>query len=162
MPYERGRQSRQTSTFMLAADVRAFDEMLAPNIDGLACWSTDSRRSDRSVTIHESLGDALTGEAQAFLRLTEEKVPTGPQVQYLPTEVVGGSWTGPRVDPETPDAFICAGRLAFLWFPDEAPDPIRTRFADLVKVVWRALHAVTAAHPRSTPEVVQASMSMDM
>ncbi|MEU8820452.1 hypothetical protein [Actinoplanes sp. NPDC048796] len=147
MAYERGRQSRQTSTFMLAADVRAFDDVLSPYISGgIGCWTTGFHKSEGPVVVHSSLGEALTGDIQAFLRLTEEGTPTGPGLQYLPTNMAGGSWAGPRVDPETPNAFIRAGRLAYLWFPDREPDAVQTGFAEMVEVAWRALHAVTAAH----------------
>jgi hypothetical protein len=146
MAFERGRQSRQTSTFMLATDVRAFDEALGPRIDGLAGWTTETLKPGGPVAVHQSLSEALTEDVQAFLRLTEDNVPTGPRLQYLPTKMAGGSWAGPRVDPETPDAFISAGRLAYLWFPDAEPDPVRSGFVDLVKVAWGALHAVTMAH----------------
>ncbi|MEV8518090.1 hypothetical protein [Dactylosporangium sp. NPDC051484] len=59
MPYERGRRSRQTSTFMLDPDVRAFDEVLATSIDGIACWTAESGEGEGSLTIHWSLGEAL-------------------------------------------------------------------------------------------------------
>ena len=95
--------------------------------------------------MHRSLGEALTENVQAFLRLTDDGILTGPGLQYLSTNMAGGSWTGPRVDPETPDAFICAGRLAYLWRPDDESDAVRTEFVELVQVAWRALHAVTAA-----------------
>ena len=98
MPYEPGRRSRQTSTFMLDADVRAFDEMLAPGIAGMACWTTETLEAAGSVATHRSLSEALIGDGQAFLRLTEDGVVTGPWLQFLPTDIVGGSWSGPRVD----------------------------------------------------------------
>jgi len=122
------------------ADVRAFDRVLAPGIAGLACWTTDTTEPVGS------LGEALAGGGQAFLRLVEDESVTGPWLQYLHTDIAGGSWSGPRVDPETPDAFIRAGRLASLWFPDEEPGPVRARFNDLVKAAWKALHSVSTAH----------------
>jgi hypothetical protein len=146
MPYERGRQSRQTSTFMLDADVRAFDEILVPGISGIACWTIDSLKPEAVVTIHRSLREALTDDGQAFLRLTEDGVVIGPRLQYISTDMVAASWSGPRVSQDTPDAFIRAGRLSYLWFPGRELDPIRARFSDLVAIAWKALHAVTAAH----------------
>ncbi|MFC7532337.1 hypothetical protein [Actinoplanes sp. GCM10030250] len=146
MAYERGRQSRQTSTFMLPNDVQAFDDLLGPQIKGLACWTTETLTPEGPVATHRSLSKALGDHSQAFLRLTEDDIPTGPRLQYLPTDMADGSWSGPRVDPETIDAFIRAGRLAYLWFPDDEPDAIRTNFINLVKVAWRALHGVTTAH----------------
>ncbi|WIM99810.1 hypothetical protein ACTOB_003475 [Actinoplanes oblitus] len=146
MAYERGRQSRQTSTFMLPADVQAFDEVLGPHIRGIACWTTDTPELEGSVIMHRSLSEALIEGTQAFLWLTEDGTPMGPRLQYLPTDMVGGSWAGPSVDPETPNAFIRAGRLAYLWFPDDEPNPVRAGFVELAKVAWAALHAVTAVH----------------
>jgi hypothetical protein len=98
------------------------------------------------VATYRSLSEALTDDGQAFLRIVEDGIVTGPRLQYLPIDIVGRSWSGPRVDPNTPDAVIRAGRLAYLWFPDGEPDRTRDRFTDLVKVVWKALHSVTAAH----------------
>jgi hypothetical protein len=131
---------------MLDADVRAFDEMLVPGISGIARWTTDSLKPEAVVTIHRSLREALTDDGQAFLRLTEDEVVMGPRLQYLPTDMVAASWSGPRVSQDAPDTFIRAGRLSYLWFPDKELDPIGARFSALVKVAWKALHAVTAAH----------------
>jgi len=147
MAYERGRLSRQTSTFMLGPDVRAFDELLAPSIDGLACWAGERRGPGGSPVVHQSLGEALQARSvQAFLRPDDDAGGGGPEIQYLATEIVGDSWTGPRVDPETPDAFIRAGRLAYMWVPQDESDVVRARFADLVRLTWKALNSVTTAH----------------
>ena len=147
MPYELGRRSRQTSTFMLDPDVRVFDEVLAPRIDGIARWTTEPGEHEGSLMIHRSLGEALESSGiQAFLQLEGEAAAADTRIQYLATDVVGDSWTGPRVHPETPDAFIRAGRLAYVWFPEEEPVPVRARFSDLERLTWKALNSVTTAH----------------
>jgi hypothetical protein len=132
---------------MLDPDVRVFDELLAPSIDGLACWTTETDKHNVLPTAHRSLGEALQADgSQAILRLEDGTGGTGLGIQYLATEIVGDSWTGPRVDPETPDAFIRAGRLAYLWFPENESDGVKARFVNLEQLTWRALNSVTAAH----------------
>ena len=134
MPYERGRRSRQTSTFMLDADVRVFDEVLAPSINGIASWTTETREPRGSLAIHRSLDEALEASGiQAFLRLEGEVPTTGPSIQYLATNVVGDSWTGPRVRPETPMPSSGPADSLTSGFPDEEPDAIKAHFSDLAR-----------------------------
>jgi hypothetical protein len=98
---------------MLDPDVRAFDELLAPSIDGLACSTAETSKHEVSRMVHRSLGEALQAHGvQVFLRLEDG---------------AGG------VGPETPDAFIRAGRLAYMWVPENESDVVRARFPDAMK-----------------------------
>jgi hypothetical protein len=120
--------------FMVAADEDVFDVGLAAVLGGQAVW-IDSPGYGKPARSHRRLRDALAagGRVQAFLRLLDDGVPTGPMIQYLAPEVrVRDGWVQLR-----------AGRLGFRWFPGQEPAWVAERFPALTRMVWRQLLGCT-------------------
>jgi len=151
--FEPGSRSKQTTTFMLPADVDAFSDAVAPMVDGLARWQTHDNRQ-KAIEDHDTLTAAMRHDGvQAFLRLLGRDGGTvGPIVQYLHTsvwttdsEVLAGTGGRFRPVPPRPEEML-PGRLAFKWFPDEQADCVQRDFVELVTRAWKALNAVTSPH----------------
>lgn len=147
MAFEPGSRSRQTSTFMLAADVDAFSLALAPAIAGIAHWRTEFRGGKPGALAYGSLSEALVGDSvQAFLQLKGDGWGTvGPEIQYLPTSFAADPF-GPYVPADSPKAVMRSGRLAFKWRPAEEPATLQARFEELAGIAWHALYTVAKPH----------------
>ncbi|MCW2639332.1 MAG: hypothetical protein JWP76_1638 [Dactylosporangium sp.] len=154
--FEPGSRSKQTMTFMLPADVAAFSEAVAPSIAGFAQWETHER--DAGIVLHDSLQVAMQHDGvQAFLRLLGLDGGTvGPIIQYLHTSIwttdndvlasTGGRYRPAEGRPEE----MTPGRLAFKWFPDDEAECVRSDFAVLTGLAWKALQVVTSPHLETT------------
>lgn len=142
-----GKRSRNTETFLVQADLEAYSELLAPQIEGLAAWSTAAGSRWGTDLIRVLAGD----EVQAYLRLADGQGGLrGPLIQYVDggVYVIDGREILPdgRHVPVTGCLTLTPGRLAYAWFPADEPADVLERFPGLVRLAWGCLQRVTHPH----------------
>ena len=142
-----GKKSRNTQTFLVTADVEAFSALLTPKIEGIAVWSTYGRSYWGTNLVQVLAADGH----QAHLRLADgQGGGCGPLIQYLNGGVhtVDGREILPdgRHVPVTGRETLTAGRLAYAWFPADAPAEVRANFPELARLAWGCLQQVTHPH----------------
>jgi len=83
---------------------------------------------------------------QAFLTWRDEDgAPSGPIIQYLASEFAVSAF-GRYTPPDDPHAVMRAGRLAFMWVPDDHSPTMQAQFTELARTAWQTLYATTSPH----------------